>query len=154
MALSTAEPGSSASAFSQQRRACRRELRRFRTAVVVQPLDPEVPRFDIRRGGVAQARLLAFRQPDLHFGGERQRDLVLHRKDVGEVAVEAVRPDMHAGRRVDQLRGDPDSIGCLADASLEHEAHAELSCDLAHIHRAPLVGEARIAGDDRKAGEL
>jgi hypothetical protein len=67
---------------------------------VVQPLYPEVPRFDVRRGSVAQARLLALRQPDLHLGSEHQRDLVLNCKDVIDPAVEAVGPDVHASRRV------------------------------------------------------
>ena len=51
-----------------------------------------------------------------------------------------------------QLRGDADSIARLAHASFEHVADAEFAGDLADIHRAPLVGEARIAGDDREAG--
>src|SRR5438552_2840491 len=123
-------------------------MRSIWTAVVSQPLYPKVPRFDIGRRRVAQTRLLALGQLDLHFGGENQRNLILHRKDVVDGAIEAFRPDMYAGRRLDQLRRDPNSVRRLADAPFEHITNTELMGDLAHIHRASLVSETRIAGDN------
>ena len=42
---------------------------------------------------------------------------------------------------------DPHAARRRPHAALEHVAHAELAPDLLHVHRAPLVGEARVAGD-------
>lgn len=49
--------------------------------------------------------------------GDRLGNFVLHREDVGEVAVIALGPDMVAGVVLDQLRGDPDAIAGLAQAA-------------------------------------
>jgi hypothetical protein len=54
---------------------------------------------------------------------------------------------MGAARRIDQLAGDAHAAAGLADASLQHVAHAELAADLADVRRLALVGEARIARD-------
>jgi len=43
----------------------------------------------------------------------RLGNLVLHREDVGEVAVITLSPDMLAGLRLDQLCGDADAIAAL-----------------------------------------
>ena len=89
--------------------------------------------------------------------GDRDRhrlgDLVLHRENVGEIAVVALGPDMIAGLGLDQLRGDPDAVAGFAHAAFEHIAHAQFAPDLLHIDRAALVGEARIAGDDEQRAD-
>ena len=72
---------------------------------------------------------------------------VLQLEDVLERAVEAVGPEMGAGRRIDELAGDAHAVRGLAHAAFEHVAHAELAADLPHVDGAALVGEARIAGD-------
>ena len=46
--------------------------------------------------------------------GYRLGDLVLHRENVGEVPVVALRSDLLAGLRLDQLRRDADTITGLA----------------------------------------
>jgi hypothetical protein len=60
--------------------------------------------------------------PCVHF--------VLQVKNILEPAVEAVCPQMRAGRGVDQLSGDADFIAGLADAAFKHITHAELAADL------------------------
>ena len=125
-----------------------------RSAAVIQPLDPQVPRFDVRRGGVAQAGLLALGEPDLHLGRQPEGDLVLHREDIVDAAVVALRPQVSAARRIDQLGGNSDAVADFADAALEHVADAELARDVADVDRTPLVDEARVARDDGEAGEL
>src|SRR4051812_6380636 len=72
---------------------------------------------------------------------------VLQVENVGDVAVEAVGPDVVAGGSVDQLANDPHPRSGLADAAFEHVAHAQLARDLAHVDRTALVGEAGITGD-------
>ena len=63
------------------------------------------------------------------------------------VAVEAVGPEMRAGRRIDELAGDPHPLARLAHAAFEHVAHAQLAPDLLHVDRPALVGEAGVARD-------
>ena len=80
-------------------------------------------------------------------------DLVLYRENIFERAVVAVCPDMVAGGRVDQLRGNAHAIAGLAHAAFEHVAHAELAADLPHVDVA-LVGEGRVAGDDEQPARI
>ena len=47
------------------------------------------------------------------------RQLLLDREDILEDPVIAFGPDVAAGQRVDQLAGDADAIGCLADAAFD-----------------------------------
>ena len=79
-----------------------------------------------------------------------RRHLVLQIEDVRQVAIEAVRPEMRAGRGIDELAGDAHPAARLAHAAFEHVADAELAPDLLHVHRPALVGEARIARDDEQ----
>ncbi len=71
-----------------------------------------------------------------------RRDLVLQIENVLEATVEAIRPEMRAGRGIDQLSGDPHAVRRLAHAALQHIADAELAADLLHVDAAALVGEA------------
>src|SRR3989442_7647254 len=75
------------------------------------------------------------------------RDLVLHREDAGHLPVEAVRPDMRAIRRRDQLRGDSDVAALLANATLKHMGNAKLLPDGAQIIVLALEGEGRVPAD-------
>ena len=60
---------------------------------------------------------------------------------------------MRSGAAVDELRRDPEPVARPPDAALEHVADAEIVGDLPHIDGAPLVDEARIAGDHREGLE-
>ena len=77
-------------------------------------------------------------QARLDRADDRQRDLVLQREDVVELAVVALGPDVGAGRRIDELAGDAHAIRRLAHAAFEHVAHAEFAADLLHVDRRPL----------------
>jgi len=56
---------------------------------------------------------LAFARPIEDGRGDRDRhslrDIVLHREDVGEIAVIAFSPDVLAGLRLDELPSDTDA---------------------------------------------
>jgi len=90
--------------------------------------------------------------PQLWFdrAGDAGRDLILQLENVVERGVEAVGPDVSAGRRVDQLPADTHPVGGFAHAAFEHVAHAELLRHLLHIDRLALVGKGGIAGDDKE----
>src|SRR5271165_4471229 len=74
-------------------------------------------------------------------------DLVLQRKQVARVAVEAPGQHMRAGLGIDQVRVDADLVARPSNASFQHVAHTKLAPDLLHIDAVALVREARIAGD-------
>ena len=58
------------------------------------------------------------------------RYLVLQGEDIAKIALVAVGPEVHPGRRIDQLAGDADLVRGLAHAALQHVAHAKLAADL------------------------
>ncbi len=87
-------------------------------------------------------------------GDDLARHVVLDREDVGELPVEAFGPEMSAGRRIDQLRGDPHPVARFAHAPLEDVAHAEAFADLGNVDVLALEGERRIAGDHEELREL
>ena len=109
--------------------------------------------------GAARAALpdrlfLAGQQLQLHRGDDRLRNLVLQREDVVEVAVVALRPQVAAGRAVDQLRGDAHALAGLAHAALEHVADPELPRELPDVDVLALERERRVARGDRERGDL
>ncbi|MDF2764917.1 MAG: hypothetical protein K0S81_1911 [Rhodospirillales bacterium] len=67
---------------------------------------------------------------------------VLDRKEVAQLAVVAIGPDVLADLGVDELRGHPHAPAGDAHAALEDVADAEpLLGDLAHVCRLAFVGE-------------
>src|SRR5271165_5986806 len=61
---------------------------------------------------------------------------------------------MFAGRRRDQLLGDPYPITGFPHTAFEHITHAKLSLHLAHVNGLALVGEGRVAGDDEQSARF
>jgi hypothetical protein len=74
-------------------------------------------------------------QSRLDEPGDADRHLVLKVEHVFERAVEAVGPEMRAGRRVDQLCGNAHALACLAQRAFEDVANAQFRPDLLHIGR-------------------
>ena len=82
-----------------------------------------------------------------------RRHLVLDGKDVLQLAVVALRPDMRLGLAVDELHGDAHAIRRLAHAAFDHVVDAEVPRDLLQLHRLALVHEHGVAGDDEQVAE-
>ena len=59
-----------------------------------------------------------------------------------------------AGGGIDQLGGDPHPVVGLAHTAFQHIPHAQLLAHVLYLHRFALVGEGRVAGDDKQAGDL
>ncbi len=55
---------------------------------------------------------------------------------------------------IDELSRDAHSVGGFPDAAFQHVAHPKLAPDHLHVDGAPLVCEARIAGDDEQRLEM
>src|SRR5262249_1470632 len=76
--------------------------------------------------------------------------LILELKYVLQGTIEAVRPNVSAGCRIDELSGEPHAISCLAHAPLEDVTHPEFGRELFHIDGPALVSEAGISRDDKQ----
>jgi len=120
--------------------------------VVRKALYPVGPGLDIAGCGVAQPSLFPFREFDLHFGCQDERDFVLDGENVVDGAVVTFRPEVRAVLCIDQLRRDPDAVAALANAALKDVSRTKLLRCLADIDRTPLVNEAGIARDDPQSG--
>src|ERR1700738_3964608 len=107
--------------------------------------------------GVETLGRLAFGTLDLGFL-HRWRDrpdnalghLVLQIEDVTEPTIKPVCPKMRPSGGIDKLSRDAHSVCRFANASFQHVAHPKLTADLLYVYGAPLVCEARVAGDDEQ----
>src|ERR1700730_10294683 len=132
----------------------------FGQLIVIRGGVPEMPQTALIGGpGIEVSRMHAHGALSLGRGdgrGNRDRcclcNVVLHHKNVGEVAVVTLGPDMLASLGLDQLRGDADAVGGLTEAAFEHVAYTQFAPDLLHVDGAGLAGEAGVAGDDEQRG--
>src|SRR5215468_7088348 len=60
---------------------------------------------------------------------------------------------MSAGRGVNKLAGDSNTVAASAHAAFQDVAHAQLASNLLYVNGPSLVRKARIAGDDKQARE-
>ena len=87
-------------------------------------------------GGFSIAAFLVRRKLGLQLIGDGFGDLALDGKDIGQIAIVGLRPQMRIGPRVDQLRVHPHLVGRALHAAFEYMRHAELLADLAQIARS------------------
>ena len=80
-------------------------------------------------------------------------DLILQPEHILQRAVEFIRPQMPARRRLDQLAGDANARSRFPHTAFQHIAHAEFAPDLFDIDGAALIGKARIARDHEQRFE-
>src|ERR1700730_7470144 len=83
----------------------------------------------------------------LDDSGDPDCDLILQVENIFQGAVETVGPEMRAGFRLDQLRGNPHATGGLAYRAFQHVTNAQFAGYPLHIDGLPFVREARITGD-------
>ena len=79
--------------------------------------------------------------------------LVLKRERVLSGLVVALRPDVLARLRVNELGCDANLIGVLADAAFQRIVDIEIAADLADVDRLAFVDEGRVARDHREIGK-
>jgi len=84
---------------------------------------------------------------------DRRSNIVLKLKNIRELGIEAIRPEMGTCRRIKQLRANADPISSLADRAFQHIQDPKLSADLFHVYCSPLEREARIAGDHKEPAD-
>jgi len=109
----------------------------------VTPAQVVVVSLDVLGWNLADFALLALGQDHAQRRGDLGGDLVLQGEDIGELAVEAVRPELIAVLGLDQLDAHAQAVAGPPHAALEDRADAERTTDRAHILAAPLEGERR-----------
>src|SRR5260370_2903095 len=80
-------------------------------------------------------------------------DFILQREDILHWPVVALGPQVSARGRIHQSGGNSHLSTSLLHAALQHVLHPELAAYLLLLYRFALVGERRIAGDDKQARE-
>ena len=123
------------------------------------PFGPEVTAFQVqvvRLGAPGrhrnQRRLLE--EPGSQRVGDGGRKLVLDGKDVLQLPIVRLRPQVISVGCVDQLRGEAQGVAFAADASLQHGGDGELLADLPHAQVLVLVRECRGARDDAQTFDV
>ena len=90
---------------------------------------------------------LGDRQLRLQRAGDPCGDFVLQREQIPDIAVEPFRPELGAGRRIDQLGIDPHFLARTLHAAFDDIAHVELMADPARVDFLALVGKGGVARD-------
>ena len=90
--------------------------------------------------------------------GDFLRDLALDRKQIIQIAVVLLGPDVGISARVDQLRVESEMRAGSADAALQNVRYAQIISDLTHISFATVIHHTRPAddfqiGDPRQLGQ-
>src|SRR5882672_11506088 len=71
-----------------------------------------------------------FQQFRPNGGNDIHRYFVLERKNVAEIALKSICPNMRAGARVDQLTGDAHPSSDLADTALQNVTDTKFAADM------------------------
>ena len=103
---------------------------------------------------LADGALLAEQQCDLERRDDAAGDIVLHREHVRQHPVVALRPQVPAGGRVDELRRDPDPLAYPAHAALQDVADAQPGARFPGVHHYPFKGEGGLARGHEQPGDL
>src|SRR5262249_54250565 len=93
-----------------------------------------------------QSLLLATAELRLQRLRDSLGDLALNRKDVSQLPIIGLSPEVGIGLRVNQLNIDPHLIGHFFDATLKNIVYPKMPCDLGEVGRLaliPLRGSAR-----------
>ena len=113
-----------------------------------------IPRAHIRSAAKPGTLAFAAFQRGRQGAGDGGGEFVLHREDIDQVAIVAIGPDMAAGRRVDQLRGQADASAGFADAAFQNVADTQFAAGLNHIDMTALINKGRVAGDHEHPAEF
>ena len=107
------------------------------------------------RGRPRRDRLQFLRQQlQSERGDDVLRDIVLEGKDIREVPIEALGPEMAAGRPVGQLRGYANSASRLPHAAFQDISDLQPAGQLIDLDRPALEAEGRAPGDDEDGRHL
>src|SRR5262249_10975881 len=103
--------------------------------------------FDVAGGRLADRFLFLRKQLDLELLDDGVGDFVLDGKDIGQVPIIAIGPDMAAVLAVDELAGDADACSSFSHASFQNEIYVKMLGHFLHIDVFALVSERSVARD-------
>jgi hypothetical protein len=75
-------------------------------------------------------------------------------ENIAEPTIKPVCPKMRPSGGIDKLSRDAHSVCRFANASFQHVANPKLTANLLYVNGAPLVCEARVAGDNEQCLEM
>ena len=90
-------------------------------------------------------------QLDPQLAGQTGDDLVLHAEEVGQGFIEALGPEMTAGRGVDELCVDAHLVLIALHRTFQHVTNAQLLADLLGVDAFAFVSKGGVARDDEGA---
>ena len=98
-----------------------------------------------RVGRLLRSHHLLLRAGKLRLQGVRHRlgNVTLHRKNIAQLAIVDLRPEMRIGHRVNELDVDAHLVARFLHASFQNIRDAELPCDLGQIGRRALESLCR-----------
>ena len=109
---------------------------------------PEVPRRRHLQAGHFARREIGPQCPNDTFG-----QLGLDGEEIGQLAIECLRPDVGVGPRIDELGIHPDAIAGASHRAFEDMRDAERFADLAQVARAGAILLHRSAADHFQVGD-
>ena len=89
----------------------------------------------------------------LDGGDHVSSDLILDIKDVAQLAIVSLGPDMLTRRRVDQLPCDADASSRSSNTTLKDVANPKLSSHISNIDGSTLVGKGRVSCDNEEPAQ-
>src|SRR5207248_4246003 len=92
------------------------------------------------------------RQLRLQRAGDPHCDLVLHGKEIADIAIEPIGPELGVGLGIDKHGVDADLGAGAAHAPLHDVAYPQFAADFFGVGDLALVGEGAVTGDDDDAG--
>src|SRR2546423_343230 len=113
----------------------------------------ELVRLDVLRLTLGESSMLRGRQLELELGDDVARNLILNLKNVLDITVVALRPDLITIAGVHELSADANASIHATDAALEDRLHVEQLSDFTNAQRLSLESESRSSGGDVEAGD-
>ena len=103
---------------------------------------------DIKRVKIGSRRSLDgpfFRLRDfsVKLVGDRPRDFTLNREEIGYIPIVSLRPHVCVGRRLDELRVNPEPVADSLNATFQKMGNTELLADLTRVPRIPAFVKVR-----------
>ena len=111
------------------------------------PTHDEIKRIGVRPRFLLHPTLYVFCKLEVETLSKAARDRVLCVRQTGEIAVEALRPEVSASCGVNELDVHPHLVVGTPYAALEDVVDAELATDFLYVGRFALVCECGVARD-------
>src|SRR5438105_2840183 len=107
--------------------------------------------FNIFRRHLPDRLFLLRQQLNLELLDDGVGDFVLNGENIGQIAIEALGPDVAAILAVNELSSYPHARSNLPHASFQDKSNAKLLADLLHFHGLVFIGKGSVARDNEQS---